>query len=186
MKKIISFGFWFKWEQENLLFEIFWPLGDLKEGRVRESWKLLKQVYFRRMSLHVCMAGLETKTNLYINAGFKGRIGIVVGAKMYPSTTLNCTLPGLFGERHFHTSIDRKSEHCQSFYLLKFSFSEKATKIGAFLPHGFDIYIVNVKTMRKIVQIFVAFSEKLYLIFTKVVSVCASLISHNCWNWSRV
>ena len=38
---------------------------------------------------------------------------------------------------------------------LKFSFSEKATKIG------FDIYIVNVKTMRNIVQIFVAFSEKL-------------------------
>ena len=29
------------------------------------------------------------------------------------------------------------------------------------LPHGFDIYLVNVKTMRKIVQIFVAFSEKL-------------------------
>ena len=75
------------------------------------------------------MAGLETKTNLYINAGFKGRIGIVVGAKMYPSTTLNCTLPGLFGERHFHTSTDRKSEHCQSFYLLKFSFSEEATKM---------------------------------------------------------
>ena len=89
------------------------------------------------------MAGLETKTNLYINAGFKGRIGIVVGAKMYPSTTLNCTLPGLFGERHFHTSTDRKSEHCQSFYLLKFSFSEKATKIWTFLSHGFDIYLVN-------------------------------------------
>ena len=29
------------------------------------------------------------------------------------------------------------------------------------LPHGFDIYLVNVKTMRKIAQIFVAFSEKL-------------------------
>ena len=28
------------------------------------------------------------------------------------------------------------------------------------LPHGFDIYLVNVKTMRKITQIFVAFSEK--------------------------
>ena len=80
--------------------------------------------------MYVCMAGLETKTNLYINAGFKGRIGIVVGAKMYPSTTLNCTLPGLFGERHFHTSTDRKSEHCQSFYLLKFNFSEEAIKIG--------------------------------------------------------
>ena len=29
------------------------------------------------------------------------------------------------------------------------------------IPHGFDIYLVNVKTMRKIAQIFVAFSEKL-------------------------
>ena len=29
------------------------------------------------------------------------------------------------------------------------------------LPYGFDIYLVNVKTMRKIEQIFVAFSEKL-------------------------
>ena len=43
---------------------------------------------------------------------------------------------------------------------LKFSFSEKATKILRNLPHGFDIYLVNVKTMRKIAQIFVAFSEK--------------------------
>ena len=33
-------------------------------------------------------------------------------------------------------------------------------------PHGFDIYLVNVKTMRKIAQIFVAFSEKLK--FTEV------------------
>ena len=29
------------------------------------------------------------------------------------------------------------------------------------LPHGFDIYLVIVKTMRKIAEIFVAFSEKL-------------------------
>ena len=29
------------------------------------------------------------------------------------------------------------------------------------LPHGFDIYLVSVKTMRKIAQFFVAFSEKL-------------------------
>ena len=29
------------------------------------------------------------------------------------------------------------------------------------LPHGFDIYLVTVKTMRKIAQIFVVFSEKL-------------------------
>ena len=29
------------------------------------------------------------------------------------------------------------------------------------LPHGFEIYSVNVKTMRKIAEIFVVFSEKL-------------------------
>ena len=29
------------------------------------------------------------------------------------------------------------------------------------LPYGFDIYLVNVKTIRQIAQIFVAFSEKL-------------------------
>ena len=34
-------------------------------------------------------------------------------------------------------------------------------KILRNLPHGFDIYLVSVKTMRKIAQIFVAFSEKL-------------------------
>ena len=29
------------------------------------------------------------------------------------------------------------------------------------LPHGLEIYLVNVQTMRKIAQIFMAFSEKL-------------------------
>ena len=29
------------------------------------------------------------------------------------------------------------------------------------LPHGLDIYLVNVQTMRKIAQIFVPFTEKL-------------------------
>ena len=33
------------------------------------------------------------------------------------------------------------------------------------LPHGFDIYLANDKTMRKIAQIFVAFSEKLNFTF---------------------
>ena len=33
-------------------------------------------------------------------------------------------------------------------------------------PDGFDIYLVNVKTLRKISQIFVAFSEKLNFTFT--------------------
>ena len=39
------------------------------------------------------------------------------------------------------------------------------------LPHGFDIYLVNVKTTRKIAEIFVAFSEKLNfkaLVFSNV------------------
>ena len=29
------------------------------------------------------------------------------------------------------------------------------------LPHGFDIYLVSVKTMKKIAQFFLPFSEKL-------------------------
>ena len=45
--------------------------------------------------------------------------------------------------------------------LIKFSFSEKATKNVCNLPHGLEIYLVNVQTMRKIAEIFVAFSEKL-------------------------
>ena len=45
--------------------------------------------------------------------------------------------------------------------VVKFSFSEKATKNVRNRPYGFEIYLVNVKTMRTIVQIFVAFSEKL-------------------------
>ena len=54
---------------------------------------------------------------------------------------------------------------------VKFSFSEKATIICAIaswfwrllrnLSHGFDFYLVNIKTMRKFAQIFMAFSTKL-------------------------
>ena len=33
------------------------------------------------------------------------------------------------------------------------------------LPYGFDIYLVNVKTIRQIAQIFVAFSEKLNFMY---------------------
>ena len=47
----------------------------------------------------------------------------------------------------------------RNYYLaVKFSFSEKATKIRANPPYGFDIYLVNI---RRMAQIFVAFSEKL-------------------------
>ena len=49
---------------------------------------------------------------------------------------------------------------------VKLSFSEKAIKICViFLMVLTYTYLVNVKTMREIAQIFVAFSEKLY--FTK-------------------
>ena len=37
-------------------------------------------------------------------------------------------------------------------------------------PYGFEIYLVNVKTIRTIAQIFVAFSEKLNFINPQVVS----------------
>ena len=49
----------------------------------------------------------------------------------------------------------------RDFFILKFSFSEKATKNLRILPYGFEIYTVNVKTIRQIAKIFVAFSEKL-------------------------
>ena len=42
--------------------------------------------------------------------------------------------------------------------ILKFSFSEKNVRNR---PDGIDIYLVNVKTIRTIAQIFVVFSEKL-------------------------
>ena len=44
--------------------------------------------------------------------------------------------------------------------MIKFSFSEKATKNLPNLPYGFEIYLFNVKTIRQLVQMFVAFSEK--------------------------
>ena len=34
------------------------------------------------------------------------------------------------------------------------------------LPYGFDIYLVNVKTIRRMAKIFVAFSQKLNFIHT--------------------
>ena len=46
--------------------------------------------------------------------------------------------------------------------MVKFSFFEKATKICAIVVMVLKFtYLVNVKTMRTIAQIFVAFSEKL-------------------------
>ena len=46
--------------------------------------------------------------------------------------------------------------------LRKFQLFWEGHKILRNLPRGFDIYLVNLKTMRKFAQIFVAFSEKLY------------------------
>ena len=39
--------------------------------------------------------------------------------------------------------------------------SKQVRDVFSYLPHGFDIYLINVKTMRNIAKIFVAFSEKL-------------------------
>ena len=44
--------------------------------------------------------------------------------------------------------------------------------------NGFEIYLVKVKTMRMIAQIFVAFSKKLN--FNQTVSVCAHFRARTC------
>ena len=41
------------------------------------------------------------------------------------------------------------------------------------LPYGFEIYLVNVKTMRTIAQIFAAFSENLNFNFSVNFELCA-------------
>ena len=40
-----------------------------------------------------------------------------------------------------------------------FGLSEKDIKFEKNLPYGFDVYLVNVQSMRKIAKIFVCFSE---------------------------
>ena len=52
------------------------------------------------------------------------------------------------------------------------------------LPYGFDIYLVSVKTMRKIVQIFVAFSEKLN--FTNKNAASEMILHTNCTKTSVI
>ena len=70
----------------------------------------------------------------------------------------------VFGKQILQTEYDVMNNN----RILKLSFSEKTTKNSHNnLPQGFDICSVNVKTMRKIEQIFVAFSEKLN--FTKII-----------------
>ena len=46
-------------------------------------------------------------------------------------------------------------------------------------PYGFEIYLVNVKTIKTIAHIFVAFSEKLN--FPKNINLCFSNISSTDW-----
>ena len=58
--------------------------------------------------------------------------------------------------------------------VVKFSFSEKATKNVRNRPYGFEIYLVYLKTMRTIAQIFVAFAEKLN--FTAVRQYSSTLV----------
>ena len=61
------------------------------------------------------------------------------------------------------------SDLANSFALtqLKFTFSEKTTKIRA-ISHGLDIYLVNLQAMRKIAQILAAFTDKLNFNLVKV------------------
>ena len=56
-------------------------------------------------------------------------------------------------------NLQTKSKHINIH--LKFSFSEKATKMCAIVLMVLKFTLVNVKIMRTIAQIFVAFSEKL-------------------------
>ena len=42
-------------------------------------------------------------------------------------------------------------------------------------PYDFDIYLVNVKTIRRIAQIFVAFSEKLNFVHTFIQKFASKL-----------
>ena len=51
--------------------------------------------------------------------------------------------------------------------LIKFSFSKEGHKNVRNCPDGFEIYLVNVKTIRTIPHIFVAFSEKLNFMYNK-------------------
>ena len=54
------------------------------------------------------------------------------------------------------------------------------------LPHGFDIYLVNVKTMRKVAQIFVAFSEKLNFNIDFVAKITLSAFLHANGFWTQI
>ena len=66
--------------------------------------------------------------------------------------------------------VNKAEQFWQLSHDLKFSFSENATKFGqSSLPYGFDIYLVNLKTIRQIAQIFEAFSKKLNFLSGRVV-----------------
>ena len=78
---------------------------------------------------------------------------------------------------------------------IKLSFSEKVTKICAILFMVLTFtYLVNVKSIRRMAEIFVAFSEKLN--FNRTSSSCCTekevfdshirRINDKCWNWHHL
>ena len=79
-------------------------LGEITEGERERELEDSEQVYFRlgeAAYLGICTSKPGPNRHTWV--------------KMDPST-LKCTLPGLFGERHFHTHTGRKSEHCRSLF----------------------------------------------------------------------
>ena len=70
-------------------------------------------------------------------------------------------------------------------WFLKFSFSEKATKMSAIVL-WFWIYLVNVKTMRTISHIFVALSEKLAFMVALLVEQHMYLVAADTFNYGEL
>ena len=84
----------------------------------------------------------------------------------------------------FRKKIVIRSAHSAKTNEVKVQLLREGHKNLRNLPHGFDIYLVNVKTNKKIAQIFVAFSEKLnfnprsiYPIYT--IAISAFTIFHH-------
>ena len=122
----------------------------------------------------------------YLEYNFEVQILPDIEAKHIPSCT-----------PRFSDLPPAPSSHC--FVLLKFSFSEKATKICAFFIMVLTftkVQQVNAKTMRKIAQFFAAFSEKLnftassLFYFSQITNkvavtiVCYAIAMTNTQNWS--
>ena len=93
------------------------------------------------------------------------------------------SLNGFLPQMKYHTlwKFFKKMKIVGTFFNLpaKVQFFWEGHKNLHNLPHGFEIYLVNIKTMRKIAQIFVAFSEKLN--FNISGSLCSITIKKS-WN----